>query len=243
MPGLQDAEHTDGLTNRNEIPETKFFDLLSNQTADSETQARIQCGPLHSAAHFHVHDTFLAVFNFIFSLGLLFTSSAQNRAKKHCIYVCFPCQLFLAQIPWMRKLTNMTGNQSTVEHVENRKPTHDAVSCDNRPKPIYFDGSKLKHPTNTSKLSPTIAPHPFAEHGVLIDHDVRPKADTVESHPELWWSKVRHICQDAFSEFFGVFILILFGDGAVAQVVLSSEQKGEYQSISWGEFHDPSTPY
>ncbi|KAF2215477.1 hypothetical protein CERZMDRAFT_57026 [Cercospora zeae-maydis SCOH1-5] len=32
----------------------------------------------------------------------------------------------------------------------------------------------------------------------------------------------------------GVFILIMFGDGVVAQVVLSRGEKGDYQSISWG---------
>lgn len=51
---------------------------------------------------------------------------------------------------------------------------------------------------------------------------------------QLAWSRVREYCQDAFSEFFGTFILILFGDGVVAQVVLSRGTKGDYQSISWG---------
>ncbi|KAL4874789.1 aquaporin-like protein [Aspergillus karnatakaensis] len=50
----------------------------------------------------------------------------------------------------------------------------------------------------------------------------------------LWWSKVRANCRDAFSEFFGTMILILFGNGVVAQVILSHNQKGDYQSISWG---------
>lgn len=137
----------------------------------------------------------------------------------------------------------MAESQSTVNHVETEKPTYNDASGSNSPESMYFNESKLKHPTNSSQLSPTIAPHPFAEHGALVDHDVHPQADIVESHPELWWSKVRHICQDAFSEFFGVFIMILFGNGVVAQVVLSNEQKGQYQSISWGEFHDLSTTY
>lgn len=51
---------------------------------------------------------------------------------------------------------------------------------------------------------------------------------------ELAWSKVRTIWQDAFSEFLGTMTLILFGDGVVAQVVLSGGEKGNYQSISWG---------
>ena len=74
---------------------------------------------------------------------------------------------------------------------------------------------------------------PHAEHGPLIDHKI-PQADAVEQEPDLLWSRVRRYFRDPFSEFFGVFILILFGDGVVAQVVLSSGVKGDYQSISWG---------
>jgi len=71
------------------------------------------------------------------------------------------------------------------------------------------------------------------EHGPLIDHKI-PQADAVESEPDLLWSRIRHTLREPFSEFFGVFILILFGDGVVAQVVLSGGEKGSYQSISWG---------
>ncbi|KAM3452878.1 hypothetical protein MY3296_004147 [Beauveria thailandica] len=56
----------------------------------------------------------------------------------------------------------------------------------------------------------------------------------VPEEKELAWTKIRSIWQDAFSEFLGTMILIIFGDGVVAQVVLSKEQKGNYQSISWG---------
>lgn len=51
---------------------------------------------------------------------------------------------------------------------------------------------------------------------------------------EYGWSKLRAHCREAFSEFFGTMILILFGDGVVAQVTLSKGEKGNYQSISWG---------
>ncbi|KAH8687576.1 aquaporin-like protein [Tricladium varicosporioides] len=74
---------------------------------------------------------------------------------------------------------------------------------------------------------------PYAEHGPGIDHKI-PQDDVVPKEPELWWSRVRRTMREPFSEFFGVFILILFGDGVVAQVVLSEGQKGSYQSISWG---------
>ncbi|PYI36552.1 aquaporin-like protein [Aspergillus indologenus CBS 114.80] len=48
------------------------------------------------------------------------------------------------------------------------------------------------------------------------------------------WSRIRHVFRYAFSEFFGTMIMMLFGDGVVAQVLLSEKQKGEYQSITWG---------
>lgn len=73
----------------------------------------------------------------------------------------------------------------------------------------------------------------YAEHGALVDHKV-PQEELVQSEPDLLWSRIRHYMREPFSEFFGVFILILFGDGVVAQVVLSDGKKGDYQSISWG---------
>lgn len=57
---------------------------------------------------------------------------------------------------------------------------------------------------------------------------------TVLREAELAWCRIRRYMQDPFSEFCGTFILVLFGDGSVAQVVLSSGTRGEYQSISWG---------
>lgn len=67
------------------------------------------------------------------------------------------------------------------------------------------------------------------------EEHVLPETAPLGAHEEdLAWSKVRTIWQDAFSEFLGVMILIIFGDGVVAQVVLSKGAKGDYQSISWG---------
>jgi aquaglyceroporin related protein len=73
----------------------------------------------------------------------------------------------------------------------------------------------------------------YAEHGPGIDHQIT-QENVIESHKELLWSRIRHAMKEPFSEFLGVFILILFGDGVVAQVVLSDGEKGSYQSISWG---------
>ncbi|PFH55551.1 hypothetical protein XA68_18072 [Ophiocordyceps unilateralis] len=53
-------------------------------------------------------------------------------------------------------------------------------------------------------------------------------------HHSLLWPRIRAWGRDAFSEFVGTMVLVLFGDGVVAQVVLSNSTKGDYQSISWG---------
>jgi hypothetical protein len=59
-------------------------------------------------------------------------------------------------------------------------------------------------------------------------------AKAVAPGSDLRWSRIRAKHQNFFSEFFGVFILILFGNGSVAQVVLSKGGNGAYQSITWG---------
>lgn len=61
-------------------------------------------------------------------------------------------------------------------------------------------------------------------------------------HSNLPWSSIRTIFREPFAEFFGTFIMVLFGNGSVAQVLLSTGQAtapggngfGSYQSISWG---------
>jgi len=63
-----------------------------------------------------------------------------------------------------------------------------------------------------------------------------------EHHKHLKWYRVRYTLREAFAEFCGTMIMIVFGDGSVAQVMLSanpalpagSQNKGDYQSISWG---------
>jgi aquaglyceroporin related protein, other eukaryote len=86
-----------------------------------------------------------------------------------------------------------------------------------------------------NKYRPTTVPGvpAYAEHGTLIDHE-RPQENVVKAAPDLAWSRVRKYLREPFSEFFGVFILVMFGDGVVAQVVLSNGEKGDYQSINWG---------
>ena len=78
----------------------------------------------------------------------------------------------------------------------------------------------------------------YAEHGPGIDHQIT-QENITESEPELLWSRIRHYMRDPFSEFLGVFILILFGDGVVAQVVLSSGTKGDCKNNPFSYFTPP----
>jgi len=66
------------------------------------------------------------------------------------------------------------------------------------------------------------------------EHAVSSMLPTHHEEEQLAWARIREYFQDGFSEFFGTMVLVLFGDGVVAQVVLSKSTKGDYQSISWG---------
>ncbi|CZT22959.1 related to channel proteins [Ramularia collo-cygni] len=76
---------------------------------------------------------------------------------------------------------------------------------------------------------------------------LRPEAPIVEEHDnadhaDLRWAIFRGALKEPFAEFFGTLILVAFGNGSVAQVMLSAGETaapggngfGEYQSINWG---------
>lgn len=61
--------------------------------------------------------------------------------------------------------------------------------------------------------SPSSSDTAYAEHGAGIDHDIHPQQDEKQAEPDLWWSRVRHRLREPLAEFFGVFVMILFGCG------------------------------
>ncbi|KAJ5495708.1 Aquaporin-3 [Penicillium diatomitis] len=67
-----------------------------------------------------------------------------------------------------------------------------------------------------------------------VIHNITVEQEPSHSEPSNLWNTIRACTRDACSEFFGTMILILFGNGVVAQVLLSHGEKGDYQSISWG---------
>ncbi|KAJ9627383.1 glycerol channel [Knufia peltigerae] len=101
------------------------------------------------------------------------------------------------------------------------------------PKTAHEENPHHDMPQPASRRTSVMGVPAFAEHGPLVDHKI-PQADAVQQEPDLTWSRIRHFLREPFSEFFGTFILLMFGDGVVAQVVLSKNTKGDYQSISWG---------
>ncbi|KAL3423519.1 aquaglyceroporin [Phlyctema vagabunda] len=111
---------------------------------------------------------------------------------------------------------------------------------------VYNGADDNKHDTVTEKESDKATMSPISDSGfsnvtgpIHIERVERSPAkdsafEDANSNQKLLWSRIRRDMRDPFAEFFGVFILILFGDGSVAQVTLAKGAKGEYQSITWG---------
>lgn len=88
------------------------------------------------------------------------------------------------------------------------------------------------------------SPHLAITRKILGLHPTAPVVDEHDQaeHNQNLWPKIRLALREPFAEFWGTFTLVLFGDGAVAQVLLSTNQTsapggdgfGDYQSISWG---------
>ncbi|GAB7339942.1 hypothetical protein MBLNU457_6461t1 [Dothideomycetes sp. NU457] len=108
--------------------------------------------------------------------------------------------------------------------------------------PIINDGIVTHIETKSSNITNQTQPPtpgsvfsepPYAEHGAPIDR--APTAEDIKpAGKNLLWPRIRRRFREPLSEFMGTFFLIMFGDGVVAQVVLSNGEKGDYQSISWG---------
>ncbi|PLB55380.1 putative aquaglyceroporin [Aspergillus steynii IBT 23096] len=86
---------------------------------------------------------------------------------------------------------------------------------------------------DAAQISITSSPKPGASlrENISVESE---SGNATNASSQLLWSRIRGHCREAFSEFFGTMILVLFGDGVVAQVTLSHGEKGNYQSISWG---------
>ena len=112
-----------------------------------------------------------------------------------------------------------------------------SLSKDPKDAPVFpespdIDVAHVEHVEHSRSESSGSQPR-FAEHGIPIDRSRTAEALDKKDSKYLW-PRIRQTLQEPFSEFLGTFILLMFGDGVVAQVVLSNGTKGSYQSISWG---------
>ena len=130
---------------------------------------------------------------------------------------------------------------------ESKEKDHDPLALHNAP-----TGSVSHHEDVGQSLSRTdsvkTSSHVQKTRGNLGLHPEAPiieEHDTDLDHTDWWWPKVRMTLKEPFAEFFGVFIMVLFGDGSVAQVLLTESGTtatsapggtgfGNYQSINWG---------
>lgn len=168
------------------------------------------------------------------------------------------------QLEPSRSFSTKTEDYSRNDAVSKASPENDPLALHNIPTaPANADGP-AGHPTspattvtansNGHALSATSSDlHKTSSHlhSVRTHLGLHPSAPVIEehdldtAHTDWFWPKARMTLKEPFAEFFGVFIMVLFGDGAVAQVLLSSRPGtsetapgglgfGNYQSISWG---------
>jgi aquaglyceroporin related protein len=114
------------------------------------------------------------------------------------------------------------------------------AEADSSANPNTLNHADTGHSTAvSSQLHPIRARLGLKEQPPIDDsHDEHP-------HQELLWSRIRMTLREPFAEFWGTAVMVFFGNGSVAQVVLSQGTAvvaaapggngyGAYQSISWG---------
>ena len=100
----------------------------------------------------------------------------------------------------------------------------------------HSNNSTERTSSNLTRSRSIIGLHPNAP--IDEEHDHGPAS-------ELLWSRVRVVLREPFAEFWGVAIMVMFGNGSVAQVLLSTGQEtapggngfGSYQNIILGLVH------
>ncbi|KAF2204586.1 aquaporin [Delitschia confertaspora ATCC 74209] len=110
---------------------------------------------------------------------------------------------------------------------------------------VPLQATTTKHTTSSGQDSTGRSPSLRETRARLGLHPKAPINEDEAAEPRntgLAWGRIRIALREPFSEFWGVVIMILFGNGSVAQVLLSMGEKtapggagyGAYQSVSWG---------
>lgn len=145
-------------------------------------------------------------------------------------------------------LTAEDAGSPTPGHLETTNgDNHFGDSSDTTARNSTFNNN---HHGNLDAVSTTEPPALYNQHTVrrrLGLHGKTPidEEHAVAPHMQLLWPRIRAVLREPLAEFWGVFFMILFGNGSVAQVLLSQAPDtvtgapgrdgfGNYQSISWG---------
>lgn len=109
--------------------------------------------------------------------------------------------------------------------------------------PLRAQTTQLSDATSRP-LSPRASTRLAQSRTFLGLHPIVPitEEDDTADHSQLWWPRMRLALREPIAEFMGVFIMLFFGNGSVAQVLLSTGQAsapggdgfGAYNAISWG---------
>ncbi|MCJ1390104.1 hypothetical protein MMC18_002962 [Xylographa bjoerkii] len=81
------------------------------------------------------------------------------------------------------------------------------------PNPPSHTSALEGKPSHLELVRTALGLHP---HPPVADHHLQ------QDHHQLLWSQTRLALREFFAEFFGTFIMVMFGNGSVAQVLLSS---------------------
>ncbi|KAI5364215.1 Putative major intrinsic protein [Septoria linicola] len=127
----------------------------------------------------------------------------------------------------LHNLPTHTGGASHHEHA------HDQTLPQGEKQHMNTSLDLNRTSSTVHKARRLIGLHPDAP--IIEEHDTA-------AHADLRWTKMRAVLKEPLAEFFGVMIMVCFGNGSVAQVLLSAGQVtapggngfGDYQSISWG---------
>jgi aquaglyceroporin related protein len=92
-----------------------------------------------------------------------------------------------------------------------KSSVHDAPTAQDNAEPA--DPKLKKTSSYHQSIRRGLGLHPSAP--IAEEHDLAP-------HQDYLWSRIRLVLREPFAEFLGVFILVLFGDGSVAQVLMSA---------------------
>ena len=124
-----------------------------------------------------------------------------------------------------------TDSQPSAQHLVDRSPARAFHNVDSQA--TYQIPDDQKHTVHSDDSTPSLRQRPTtatSKHShfraALGLHKTAPIDEEHDAapHHENLWPRIRLVLRESFAEFWGVFIMIMFGNGSVAQVLLSEKE-------------------